>query len=807
MKIVPTRILASVGIVALFVGQALCSTQSPPLMVKQPPTDELLFQVATRIDENDKPFIIECEAEGEPAPKYRWEKNGHEFLYQTEDYRISQQPGRGTLVITQPKDVDIGQYQCFATNEFGTAASNSVFVRKSELSNFKEEPPKSISEQEGKPFSLRCQPPDGWPKPSVYWMIQSTNGALRSVNSSRMTVDPEGTLWFSNITREDSSEDFLYACSATSKFRNEYKLGNRVYLEAIPSGNSAVQNRHEPVQQYVSRKNMVGYRGERVELWCVFGGTPLPQIKWNKRGGALTSSRVDYTNYGKTLVIKSVDFEDEGSYECGASNGVGSPKSYSITLEVQAKPYFTVEPEVVRAAEDDTAVFRCEASGKPAPEIQWIHNGKPIESFPSNPRRKVRPNEIVIEKLTKQDTGNYGCNATNSLGYAYKDVYLNVLGAAEAVAMGAEYFFLITDEGEGYLLDTTDCPAMQLVQRPESLSGILQEVCLSIGLEQKSTALPPEIVEPPEDIATVDGSSVNMTCKVTGAPKPEVKWVRDGLELTGGRYKVMEDGNLEIRANSFKVFLADLKRTFLPTSTWDVTFSDAGAYSCFALNKFGSIDATGNLVVKERTRIVDEPEDYEVAAGSTATFRCTAISDSSLTLRIDWMNENETIDFEQEPRFVQSQDFSLTITKTTELDTGEYTCVARTELDSATAKASLIVEDVPNAPKLVGVRCNPRDAVLEWIPQGDNRSPIIMYTVQHNTSFTPDSWEVSFESVPATDRIFTSMVQREVMIYISLLLFCPAFDSVLHTHFNPANTAVKVSLAARLALRVCYFEE
>jgi hypothetical protein len=26
--------------------------------------------VAQRIDENDKPFIIECEAEGEPAPKY-----------------------------------------------------------------------------------------------------------------------------------------------------------------------------------------------------------------------------------------------------------------------------------------------------------------------------------------------------------------------------------------------------------------------------------------------------------------------------------------------------------------------------------------------------------------------------------------------------------------------------------------------------------------------------------------------------------------------------------------------------------------
>lgn len=43
--------------------------QSPPQIVKQPPSDELLFQVVQRIDENDKPFVIECEAEGEPAPK------------------------------------------------------------------------------------------------------------------------------------------------------------------------------------------------------------------------------------------------------------------------------------------------------------------------------------------------------------------------------------------------------------------------------------------------------------------------------------------------------------------------------------------------------------------------------------------------------------------------------------------------------------------------------------------------------------------------------------------------------------------
>lgn len=152
-----------------------------------------------------------------------------------------------------------------------------------------------------------------------------------------------------------------------------------------------------------------------------------------------------------------------------------------------------------------------------------------------------------------------------------------------------------------------------------------------------------------------------------------------------------------------------------------MTFTDAGVYSCHATNKFGSANANGTLIVKgilfceyisiilciyfyvkknnkfnvlERTIIKDGPEDYEVAAGQTATFRCNAVADSSLNLTIDWLHVDQLIDFEQEPRFVQSQDSSLTITKTTELDTGDYTCRAKTILDSAEAKATLIVQGI-----------------------------------------------------------------------------------------------------------------
>ncbi|XP_058802233.1 neuroglian isoform X2 [Phymastichus coffea] len=666
----------TICIVATLVLHVAALTQSPPRISKQPPTDELLFQVAqVFINENEKPFLIECEAEGEPAPTYDWIKNGKEFKWQAYDDRISQQPGRGTLVISKPRDEDLGQYQCFAKNEWGVATSNSVFVRKAELNSFKDQPPETMRVNEGDPYKLTCQPPDGWPKPNVYWLIQDMNGGIKSINNSRMTLDPEGNLWFSNVTKWDASDNYYYACAATSLFRNEYKVGNRVILEVATTGAIASSNKREPVKQYVSRKNEVALRGKKIELFCIYGGTPLPLTVWSKNGQRIRpSDRVTEGNYGKSLVIKHVNFDDKGVYTCDVSNGVGSAQSYSINLEVLSVPYFTVEPEIVNAAEGETAEFRCEASGVPEPEIKWIHNGKPISESPPNENRYTKAGRIILKNLRKQDTGNYGCNATNSLGYVYKDVYVNVL------------------------------------------------------------ALPPEILQPPMDESTVDGKTIKMTCRVFGAPKPAVKWIRNGQELTGGRYRTLETGDLQIQ---------------------DVTFSDAGEYSCYATNNLGNANATGHLAVKEHTKITDVPEDYEVAAGDTATFRCNAVTDSTLPLRIDWLSKGEPIDFESEPRFILSTDNSLMITKTTELDSGTYTCVASTDLDEARAQATLIVQDVPNPPTLLGVTCGSNDAHVTWIPTSDSRSAILRFSIQYNTSFTPDTWEIAKDHVPATDQSYT----------------------------------------------------
>ncbi|XP_043247428.1 neuroglian-like [Amphibalanus amphitrite] len=612
---------------------------------------------------------------------FSWFKNGKPFHWQVYDKRMSKQPDRGTLVITSPSDEDIGAYQCKATNEHGTATSNSVHVRKSDLNSFKVAPPVTMSANEGEPIVLNCEPPEGYPAPLVHWMYQGDGGSLSSINSSRKTVDPFGNLWFSNVTLKDASEGFVYACSATSPFRSEYKVGNRVSLNVLRTGSVSSKNKRQPTEQYVSPKNIAAIKGSTVEIWCIYGGTPLPRTQWQKSNGPLDLSdgRIKMNNFGKSLVIRNVDFSDEGEYVCTSSNGVGTAQTRSFKLRLESVPEFTKEPEVKNAAEGETVVFECDAVAVPKPDIKWTHNGLPLSEAEPNPRRIATPNKITIRDLRKSDTGNYGCNATNNNGYVYKDVYVNVL------------------------------------------------------------ELPPEIVKRPQDVATVQGTDVEMVCEVFGAPLPEVKWLyggEDGDERTGGRFQTAPDGTLTIKR---------------------VSSSDAGTYMCLATSRLGSDQAEGTLVVKEPTKITQGPEDYQVVAGNSATFRCTATVDPTLELSIDWLADGVPINFETEPRFIQTSDNSLTITKTTELDSKRYTCVASTELDSAESNATLKVEDVPNAPVFKHATCRERSADVEWAPNGDNRAPILRYIIQYNTSFTPDTWVEAAETKSSDNSYVVSL--------------------------------------------------
>ncbi|XP_075525706.1 neuroglian-like [Dermacentor variabilis] len=649
----------------------------PPTLVKQPAREQL-FQVAQSPDETEKPFVLECEATGEPEPTYEWTKNGERLDHASQSDRISQQPRRGSLVFSSPNDADEGLYQCLATNPHGTAVSDPVSLRKAELGQFTEEPPKEVRVREGDPLTLRCDPPTGYPRPKVFWVIQHANGALRTLNSSRIAVDPEGALHFSNVEIDDAIPDAVYACSATSLFRSEYRLGNKILLkvESTPGTGKAEQ---PPIKQYVSPTEIVALRGRQLELHCVYGGTPVPQILWKKQGRDLSSQRVSYSNHARTLQLRSISFEDEGTYECEASNGVGVVHTHAMQVKVEAEPFWLQAPNDTIAAEGGSATFNCSALGVPEPELRWFMNGVPIEMTERNNhiRHGVDVSSLIIEPLTKTDTAVYQCNASNIHGYAFRNFFLNV-------------------------------------------------------------AETPLIEEPPEPLTLgVVMSRATMRCRVSKNPRPEVKWMKESQEVTGDRYRILDSGDLQIDG---------------------LRFTDQGEYTCYASHKSRVAAASGSLEVKHKTRITQPPQDYEVAAGKAATFRCNAVADPTLELSVGWLFNDQPVDLEADPRVVQLHDNSLIITRTTKLDSGVYTCVARTEVDSDRAMATLIVQDVPNPPQVLQVECHNRDVLLEWKPTGDNRAPILQYSIQYNTSFNPDMWEDAFVIIPPTENKFVLSV-------------------------------------------------
>ncbi|OQV18931.1 Neuroglian [Hypsibius exemplaris] len=490
----------TVAVAVLCLASSAVAVTSPPYMVRQPP-HELLYQISSP-NREDRPVILDCEAKGDPLPEYRWTKNGQDFATSGSDDRVAQDPGKGTLTIHRPKDIDEGLYQCFAENSYGISLSNAVYLRRAGLDTFRtEDTPEEIVVDEGQQLTIKCNPPNGNPRPNVFWILQSTQGAMTTVNGSRISVDVEGDLHFSNITLDDASGDKYYACSAFSPFLREYKTGELKKLIVRPSGQAA-PNKVAPVCQYTSPKHLTGMRGQNIDISCIYGGTPLPQVKWHRKGAELPPRRSQYSDYGKVLRLKNLQFEDQGTYECSASNGVGIVQAHAFTLTVESDPYWITAPEVAMKAEDEDQTFACLAGGVPEPRIQWFVNGTPYENLPANPRRTTNGTHITIRTVQKDiDTDNYQCNASNAHGYIFADVYMNVL------------------------------------------------------------ALPAEIVEPPAEVSeTVEGATAVITCRVYGAPRPRVSWEKDGQTINvqpggggggGGRYEIKKEGDLLVKGATF----------------------------------------------------------------------------------------------------------------------------------------------------------------------------------------------------------------------------------------------------------------
>lgn len=666
---------------------------------------------------------LPCEAEGIPTPFYRWTYNDAPFDPSGNDGRIAIQPGVGTLIFARPIARDEAYYQCFAYNVVGIAVSYNTNLRLGVLEAFPKRSVRRNYPQIGSSLTLRCTPPTSFPHPNIFWAVITADNRFSPVDyTDRVTIDPIGNLHFVNVQPEDAKGNATYACVVENRVMRGIQRGE--YNKISPHG--VTVRLYPPRILWQSPTQQIAMRGETWTVKCVFAGSPTPRVTWKRIGKEMPVNH-RLTSFGQELNIDNVQYEDAGKYECQGINDMAMvPVRRSMDLSVESAPYWVEKPMSQDVAENETGTFHCRGEGIPNPTIKWLINGVPVTEMKEDPRRiGGLLYDLTFANVTIKDAKVIQCNISNKHGYNYTNAYINVY-----------------------------------TEPPFILEGPM------IGLR------------------AAEHQTINLTCKVFGSPKPHVVWKKGDEQLTGGRYRVLEDGNLEIS---------------------DLSLVDGGTYTCTATNRLGYIEAVGTLLVRRKTQIVTAPMDMMIPEGMEAKFTCTGTTDPEEVenLHISWKKDNQTINYELAQRVFQNAiDNSVTISGTQYLDTGKYTCVASNGLDSSEASAQLIVQAVPDPPVSIIVRCNSvnRTAEIWWQPGKENYAPILNFIVQYNTSFQPDLWyNIATNVSQNSRRIVVTMspwgnYTFRVMSRNKIGLSLPSFQSrnVCHTEpgvpdTNPEN--------------------
>ncbi|XP_063540746.1 cell adhesion molecule Dscam2 [Cydia strobilella] len=378
---------------------------------------------------------------------------------------------------------------------------------------------------------------------------------------------------------------------------------------------------------------------------CKVTGHPIEKQYWVHNAKAVKpNERIRLSDDGLRIHIKGTQKEDQGVYQCFASNsrdqayGVAEylidvserPRATATANRSRRAPYarsaqshdvdwnFTgtreLKPELVYWFSEQTlqpgpsVSLKCVAMGHPPPQFTWLLDGFPI---PTNSRFVVGQHvtlqddvvsHLNVSRVTEQDGGEYACVATNSAGKAVHAARVNVYGL-------------------------------------------------------------PFIREMPK-VTAVAGSDLVIKCPVAGYPIESITWERDGQTLPlNRRQRVFPNGTLIVEQ----------------TQRGD----DAGTYTCQAANRqrhAARREVEVQILVQPKILPI-QPLTNLLREGMRAAISCQ-ILEGDLPIAFRWEKNGQPVTSSPYApsgiitRRMDEYSASLVIEHITSLHSGNYTCIA-----------------------------------------------------------------------------------------------------------------------------------
>ncbi|NXG63749.1 DSCL1 protein, partial [Hemiprocne comata] len=261
----------------------------------------------------------------------------------------------------------------------------------------------------------------------------------------------------------------------------------------------------------------------------------------------------------------------------------------------------------------------CIASGYPNPAVRWIKDGRPL---PADSRWAKRVTGLTISDLRVEDSGTYICEVTNTFGSAEVTGTLTVID-------------------------------------------------------------PLRVTLTPKKLKTGIGSTVILSCALSGSPEYIIRWYRN-TDL------VVVDDYISIRGIS--------NETLLITAAQK---SHSGAYQCFATRKSQTAQDFSIIMLEDGTpRIVSSFSEKVVNPGEQFSLMCAAKGAPPPT--VTWALDDEPIPRDSGHRtnqYTMSDGTTIShmnITSPQIKDGGVYRCTARNSVGSAEYQARINVRGPPS---------------------------------------------------------------------------------------------------------------
>ncbi|XP_076081912.1 immunoglobulin superfamily member 10-like [Mytilus galloprovincialis] len=308
--------------------------------------------------------------------------------------------------------------------------------------------------------------------------------------------------------------------------------------------------------------------GDHIGLKCVPEGNPKPQVTWHLPGNLtinspVVKSHVSFHYENVELEIQNMVRELHGSYVCLAHNSIGT-SSYTYIVKygriTSKAPVLITTPPIIpmrikpdvflkytehNVTEGDSILaIPCAADGIPNPKITWSAIGS---NMPSNAIQYQQ--FLIIRNIRLDDSRYYLCTATNSEGHASKPVHIIV-------------------HPKPHVKPT--------VTLPPSLQGTY-------------------------------GTTITLTCNVTGYPTPTIKWYFNGKSLS-------------TKTNKYEI--------------QNATLAEMGAYTCEATNDAGTSRTDAVFIVHGTapSLTTTPPQSVMATPNNPPSFTCRASGDPTPTI-------------------------------------------------------------------------------------------------------------------------------------------------------------------------------